>query len=180
MIQRSANKFLLGTAVSVCAVTAIVVLSAHLSAQEQVTLEPSEAGSDKPEAEPAVEIGTYKPEQVFQSHPAQEELSRASETARTQLQQAQEADDQETMERIQQEYQETQNEIVETFRKDVDEALPQAAEAAGVPVVATEIVYTAEDVGTKDITPDLINVIAENAGGEGEPPAVPQFQPQGG
>lgn len=190
MIQRSTNRFLFGTALSIGALAAIFVLSAHLRAQTQqgqqeggmVDLAPEGAG-EQSEARPesAFQVGTYNPEEVFQSHSAQEELAEASQTARTQLQQAQQADNQEEMEGIQQEYQATQSRIVEKFRSDVDEKLPEAAEAAGVQVIATEVVYTAEDVETKDITPALIEALSEGNGeDEDQAPAALPFQPQGG
>lgn len=182
MTQRNANKYLFGMALSASAVTAVFLLSARLSAQPPGILDPAGAAQEEPKAERevAVEIGTYKPEEVFQSHPLQEKLAEASQRARAELQQAQEAEDEQQMQQIQQDYQEAQSQLVEAFHRDVDESLPEAAAAAGVQVIATEIVYTAENVGTKDITPDLIKVITESAEGEGRPPAVPQFQPQGG
>ncbi len=176
MIQSNRNKFLVGAGAAVGVAMIAVLVAAQLPAQAQVPAQDQPAvQAERPR--PAVKIGTYDPETAFQAHPAHKKLMEAVRTAQTQMQQAQQEEDQQKMQQIQQQYEQAQQQAVQKFQQDVSEALPEAAKAAGVKVVATQVVYKADDVKAIDITPRLAKAFEEEEDdGEGrEAPAVPQF-----
>lgn len=179
MIQRNRNKFLIGAGAVVGMAVVAVLVAAQLPAQAQVPAQDQPAAQAE-RARPAVKIGTYDPEKAFQAHPAQKKLMEAVRTAQTQMQQAQQEEDQQKMQQIQQHYEQARQQAVQKFQQDVSEALPDAAKAAGVKVVAMQVVYKADDVKAIDITPRLAKAFAEaeNDGEEREAPAVPQFPRQ--
>lgn len=110
----------------------------------------------------SLEIGTYDVEEAFQAHPAQEELSQALGMAQARMQQAQQEGDQQKMQQVQQQYEETHGQVIGKFEEDVADAMPVAAEAAGVKVAAQKVVYAASEVQSKDITPQLIKALNGN------------------
>ena len=124
------------------------------------------AAFDTPQEEPpaevsnddyaGLEVGTWDAQAVFQQHPSQKELNRAQQTAQAEMQAAQQEGDQQKLQQIQQKFEQTRGQVVETFYRDVNSAMPAVAKNADVKIVATEVTYTANDVKTKDITPQLI------------------------
>ncbi|MDT8322850.1 MAG: hypothetical protein RRA94_01975 [Bacteroidota bacterium] len=104
----------------------------------------------------SLEVGTYDLEAVFRQHPANEELSKASQAAQAQMQAAQQEGDQQKMQQVQQEFEQTRGKVVENFYKDINKKLPSVAAAADIRVVAVEVSYAAKDVKTRDITSALI------------------------
>lgn len=172
--SKSTSKFALVVAIMACA----AALGIAQGVQAQIFPAPDGEERPEPEATPQAEeeepdilVGTYDTELVFQRHPSYDELMEALTTAQQGMQQAQQEGNQEEAMRVQQQYEQTRNRVIEEFRTDVTETVPEAAEAAGVQVVAVEIIYTGDDVGAKDITDELI----EAFGGEVEEPE-PLFQ----
>ncbi|MFO7975252.1 MAG: hypothetical protein R6V12_11520 [Candidatus Hydrogenedentota bacterium] len=169
MMRNNVKKVLLGVAMVVAAVTAISITAGHLRVQAQ-------------EAAPVIEIGTYNPQAAFEKHPAQTALMEIMETLQTDLQKAQEEGDSAKVQQIQQQYEQERAQAIEQFHNDINRIIPSAAQAAGVNVVALEIVYAAENVKTQDITPELINAFDDLGGEEGQKeapvaPQVPLHQP---
>jgi Skp family chaperone for outer membrane proteins len=144
MIQHRANKFLVG----VGAVAGLVMVAVLVAAQ------PPGYAAERPES--ALKIGTYEPAAAFQAHPDQKGMMEALRTAQTQMQQAQQEKDQQKMQQIQKQYEQVRQQAVQKFQKDLSEVLPEVAKAAGVKVVATQVVYKAEGVQTVDLTPVLV------------------------
>jgi Skp family chaperone for outer membrane proteins len=128
---------------------------------------------EKPQS--TLQVGTYDVEATFQQHPAQKELEKASQSSQAQMQAAQQEGDQQKLHQIQQQFEQTRSQVVEKFYRDVNKAMPTAAKAADVKVVAAEVSYTAKDVETKDITPQLI---AAFAGPQEDAPADASNKPQ--
>jgi Skp family chaperone for outer membrane proteins len=125
-------------------VTIVAMFTGLLSAQAQDV------------SESALQVGTYDVEAVFQQHPARTELEKISQTAQAQMQAAQQEGDQEKLQQVREQFQQTRDQLVEKFYQDVDKTIPTAAEEADVKLVAAEVSYTAKDVESKDITPQLI------------------------
>lgn len=121
-----------------------------------------------------VRVGVYNQEQVFQQYPAREELLKVYESAQADIQKAQQEGNQQRVQQLQQELQVKQQQIIQQFENDVEEALPDVAREANVHVVALEVVYTAEGVNTKDLTAE----IAEGIGGEPEQVESPLSAPR--
>lgn len=147
---------LFARALAVGLIATALVLASHLDAQ-------------------AAEVGTYDPGAVFQKHPAQAEMTKAWESVQPKMQEAQQAGDQEALQQVQQQYAQTRERLIEKFHKDVADVLPEVAKATGVKVVAVQVVYTAEDVQTKDITPDLIQAFSKKGQGTRERPPLPEM-----
>ncbi|MFW6164409.1 MAG: hypothetical protein ACODAJ_16690 [Planctomycetota bacterium] len=170
MYQRNASRpsFTDGRAVAL-AVTVLTMLLGHVSAQAQAPRR------DAPgQRKAALQVGTYDPQAVFMKHPAQEQLAKAGQAARTQMQKAQQEGDQEKVEQVQRQYAETRTRFIDKFEDDVADALPDVARAAGVKVIAVQVAYTAEDVRTKDITPHLVKVFSKQDEGKRERPTLPR------
>jgi Skp family chaperone for outer membrane proteins len=152
------------------AATGIGVLglaTGHLTAQVPPP-PPEEAPPAETSPEPEILVGTYRPQVAFQEHPAQKELQKFTEDIQPEMRQAQEEGDQRKMQQIQQQYEQARRRAVDEFQSDVDEAMPGAAENAGVKVVAMNVVYADDDVGTKDITPALIKAFQDKEEAEDE------------
>ncbi len=162
MIQRNANKFLIGAGAVVGMAVVAVLVAAQLPAQAQMPA-PDRPGAQAEGARPAVKIGTYDPEKAFLAHPAQKEMMEALTTAQNQMQQAQQDEDQQKMQQIQQQFEQARQKAIQQFQQDVDEALPEAAQTAGVKIVAMQVVYKADDVKAVDITPRLTKAFEEEA-----------------
>ncbi len=179
MIQRNANKVLIGVGAVVGIAMVALLVTAQLPALAQVPAQDGPGAQAEPSRQ-TMKVGTYSPEKAFEAHPAQKEMMEALRTAQTQMQKAQQEEDQQKMQQIQQQYAQARQQAVEKFQQDVSEALPAAAKAAGVKVVAMEVVYKADDVKAIDITPRLAKAFEEEEDdGEGrEAPAVPQFPRQ--
>jgi len=174
MIRSNTNKFLIGAGAVVGMAVVAVLVAAQLPAQAQVPAQDRPAAQAE-RARPAVKIGTYDPEVVFQAHPAEKEMREVLRTAQAQIQQAQQEEDQQKMQQIEQQYQQARQKAIQHFQEDVSEALPEVAKAAGVKVVAMQVVYKADDVQTVDITPHLVKTFEKDDGEESEAPALPRF-----
>ena len=150
-------------AVAAIAVVALAVTSfARLQAQDK-------SGSDGKAAEVA-QVGTYDMQMAFQQYPGREELMKIYQSVKSEMSKAQKEGDQEKAREIQQKLQKKQQEIIEKFRSDVEKAVPKVANSTGVKVVAVQVVYTADGVNTRDITPQIVEEIG------GDPEAVKQAQ----
>lgn len=171
MIQREAIGSVRRKAQAAGVVTALVMLTGQLNARAQTPSEGTPA-DDAGKNKPALHIGTFDIQAAFDAHPAQKELLTASEAAQTQLQQAQQQGDQQKMQQIQQQFEQTRNQVVEKFHEQVAASMPAVAKATGVKLVASEVVYTAADVQTRNITEELIKSFDKKAeSGESEKPA---------
>ena len=148
MMQNSAKKILFGMAMAIACVAAIAFTAGQLNvqAQEPVT---------------GIVVGTYAPQTAFEHHPAQARLMEVTQTLQTELHQAQQEGDAARVQQIQQQYEQEHTRAVEHFQRDVNQAVPAAAETAGVNVVALDIVYATPDVQTRDITQQLVEVFEE-------------------
>ncbi|MBD3297828.1 MAG: hypothetical protein GF341_04165 [candidate division Zixibacteria bacterium] len=131
---------------------------------------PEGSSADESGEDVSLTVGTYDAETVFQSHPAQSELSSAMQSAQMKMQQAQQTGNQQQMQQIQMEHQQTRGRLIGEFEDDIAAAIPDIAKSAGVNVAAMQVMYTADDVETKDITSDLVAAIGEGdaEGAEGE------------
>lgn len=145
-----------------------VALVGHLNAQIGVET-PQNADSND-----TTPVGTYSVQEAFAAHPASKKLDQALAEAQTGMEKAQQEGNQQQMQQIQQKYEQTRSQAVETFREDVAEALPEVAREAGVKVVALDIVYTAEGVRTKNLTPLLTEALPDGSDKDsGEQPRTP-------
>ncbi len=170
MLRGNARKFVIGISVTAGLAMAAIALAGQLTAQAQVP------PGDAPPAEPAerasaVKVGTYNPEKVFEAHPAQAELMDALRTAQNQMQQGERGEE---AQQAQAQYEQARQQAIQRFQEDVSKAIPQIAEAAGVKVVAVQVVYKAADVKTVDITPHLVRTFAEDKEDK-QPSRAPQF-----
>lgn len=103
-----------------------------------------------------VVIGTYDEEAAFRKHPAYGELVKAHQAT----QEAQQQKDGKAFQKAHKEFEQKQQQVSERFQADLAEALPQAAAAAGVDVIAVQLVYANDKVERKDITPLLVQTFA--------------------
>lgn len=103
-----------------------------------------------------VVIGTYDEGAAFRKHPAYVDLVKAYDAAQA----AQQKEDSVAFQKAHKELEQKRQQISERFQADLNEALPKAAAAAGVDVVAVQLVYTTDTVATKDITPLLVQAFA--------------------
>lgn len=175
MIRRHANKAFITMIVAVAVLVSVTIFTGPSRAQLQVFQEEAPP-ADTRTSQVAVEVGTYTPAMAFEKHPAQQEVMEAFQIAQAQMQEAQQQGDQETIQQVQQQYEQKRAQIVEEFQRDVAKVLPEAAEAAGVKVVALQVVYTADDARVKDVTPHLINALnTEMEEKSPLPSTAPQF-----
>lgn len=158
MFKGKTGKFIVGNLMAICVFAAAILLAGHYSAQAQG--QPVNVPPDKD----AFKIGTYDKMQAFQKHPAQAELKKIERQANTDMQKAQKQGDQQKMREAQQQYQQKRQQVLQKFEQDVSEAVPEIAKEAGLEAVALDVVYTKNDVKTKDITPELINSFTEEKG----------------
>lgn len=104
-----------------------------------------------------VRVGTYEPQQVFQSSPYAMQLQERVGALQREAQQAQEEGDHQRAMQIQGRMQQVQNEVVQEFLADVEQALPKLAGEAGVQIVALQVVWTDREIGEpRDLSHDLI------------------------
>lgn len=168
MTQRNMNRTMYGIAAGISITTMLVMLAGYTSAQIQLPPGAADDAADKSKAaektekeKAALQVGTYDPQEVFRAHPAQDKLIDSIRSAQKEMQEAQEAGDQEKMQQIQQRAERNREQVIDRFQQDVADALPKVARSAKVKVVALEVVYAAEDVRTKNITPQLIDVFRD-------------------
>lgn len=155
---RVVGVFVAGAGILAAALT--ITWAGRVNAQELPRRE------DKPEA--VVQVGTYEPQRAFEQYPGQKKLVEAYQAAQAGMAKAQEAGDQGALEQIQQQLEQTQQEVIGQFQRDVEALLPDAARAAQVQVIAREVVYTAEGVNVKDVTPHIAKGLIAKAEGEPE------------
>ncbi len=183
MKYRSTNRLLFGFVLIAAFIAAVAMMSGDGSAQAEFPEEflfeeemPAPIEEEEPVMAPdALHVGTYDPDAAFQRHPAQQALEMALRTAQTEMQRAQQEGDQMAMQQVQQQYEHSANMAIQEFQQDVDRVLPEVAEDTGVKVVATDVVYTADNVHTSDITPELIEAMTDGLEEPFEEPAMPDF-----
>jgi Skp family chaperone for outer membrane proteins len=134
----------------------MVAVSGDVKAQNPPPAPPAQTGEQTGED---LVVGTYDAQRVFEQHPAQDKLVELSTSLQAKMQQAQESGDDMQVNQIQEEYSQQRDQIIEDFYSNVEKTIPVAAKKAGIKVVAMEIVYTADDVRTEDITSDVIETI---------------------
>jgi Skp family chaperone for outer membrane proteins len=152
------------------AVAAIGIVALAITSLGQLRAQ-NQSGSDG-NASKVAQVGTYDRQKAFRQYPGRKDLMDAFTSARSQMSKAQQEGNQKKIKEIQQNLQKKQTEIVKKFQKDVKKALPDVADKAKVKVVAVDVVYTADDVNTKDITSDIVKAIG------GDPEKMNQL-PQG-
>ncbi|MFP4499846.1 MAG: hypothetical protein ACLFTT_02500 [Candidatus Hydrogenedentota bacterium] len=163
MTKRSFQMGLLAAAMAVALVVAATALTSGTAVQAQQA------------EEGAIVVGTYNAQAAFEQHPAQAEFKQSIATLQDGMREAQQEGDNERVQQLQQEYEQERTQAVEQFHQDVETAVPDAASKAGVQVVAEQVVYTADNIETKDITADVVDAFP--AGSDGQPePAQPGVQ----
>ncbi len=176
MRRRNAKKIFVGNLIAISVIAMTIVLAGHFNAQAQQV---GQSGK-KSEGKNDLTVGTYNPDKAFQEHPAYSKLEQATGKAQESMQKAQQEGDQQKMQQIQQEFQQTRNQSIQEFEQDVSQVMPKVAKESGVEAVAEAIVYTAKNVKTKDITPELINSFEkeENKGKQKRERELPAFPKQ--
>ncbi len=149
MISRTANKRFLVISLAVVAIAVAFILTINLNAQVN---EPASS----------LQVGIYSPQVVFEQSPGQAKLMEIRNSIQAEMEQAQAAGDSQKMQQLQQKFEQQRARAIDEFQRDMDEVLPSVARVAGVDVVALEVVYTGENVGTKDITDSIILALSEN------------------
>jgi hypothetical protein len=171
MIHRNTNKFVLLVVLAAGGLITAVMFTGQLNAQDQVpSLQNSPEQNSKEEVQ--FKVGTYDPQTAFSKHPAQKTLMDSYTSIQASIQKAQQEGDQQKVMQLEQQFEQQRNQIIEQFQQDVEKALPDAADKAGVKVIALEIAYTADDVAPEDVTSDIVETFTEEDGGI---PAGQQF-----
>ena len=172
MMSKHTNKLVLAITVIICIAVTIAIFTGPLTAQAQVPLgQASTAKSDGSKV--AFKVGTYNPQTAFEQHPLQKKLMEKYNSLQAAIQEAQQEGDQQKAMQLQQQFEQQRTQIIEQFQQDVEKALPEAAEAADVKVIALEIAYTADDVKTQDVTAHIVETFTEK---DENKSAEPQFQ----
>ncbi|MFP4027755.1 MAG: hypothetical protein ACLFWL_08200 [Candidatus Brocadiia bacterium] len=112
-------------------------------------------------------VGIYEPQRAFQQYPGRAKLMKAYQSVQKDMAKAREEGDQQKTQQLQQQLQQKQEEVIEEFENKVEKALPTIARKEELKLVATEVVYTADNVETKDVTTAVMEAIG---GGEEEKP----------
>jgi Skp family chaperone for outer membrane proteins len=128
-----------------------------------------------------VRVATYEPQLVFQSSPHAARLNERVGQMQREAQEAQEQGDHQRAMQIQGQMQAVQNEVVQGFFSDVEEAIPDVAAESGVKIVALEVVWVDPDFDEpKDLTTELIEELNSNSEREEAPrsPFTPRSIPR--
>ncbi len=134
------------TAIAALAVAAVVTFGTQRDADAQ-------AGG-------GITVGTYDQEAIFMQHPANQELQDFYQQVQQQMQEAGQQDPQQAQQ-IRQQIETKRQEVIRDFQSSINEALPGVAEDAGVQVVALQVVYSADNIETTDLTEELTAAVAE-------------------
>jgi len=121
----------------------------------------TDAQAQQQAAEPAMKVGVYDQQALCQQYPGNKELMEYYQRIQPQMQEARQAGDQQEFQELQQAAEQKQQEVIGNFRDAVDEALPEVAGEANAKVVAIQVVYTADDVKTTNLTKPLAAAISE-------------------
>lgn len=178
MMHRKAHTTLISFVAILGAAAAFAVLSGTMRAQALQVPVPAEevevAERAEQDPEDLIKVGTFDLQAVFQEHPAQGELLGAFQESQGKMQEAQQAGDHGRLQALQQEFEQKRQEVIEAFKRDVDEALPGVAEESDVVLVAQEVNYVADNVRKVDITRDLLAELIEEDVAEPLPLPMPQ------
>ena len=128
--------------------------------------------ADQEKAPEGLQVGTYAPQEVFQQSGGGAELMKARQDVQKQAQAAQKNGDRKKLQKIQQDYRKKQMEIIQGFQDKVKEVLPEVAEKTGVEVIAPQVQYATEGIGTTDITPEIVKALG------GSPEKSKKIMPQ--
>ncbi len=131
--------------------------------------------AQEPTTENSIKVGTFDIQTVFTQHPSQSELTKMSTSIQSEMQQAQQEGNTQKIQQLQQQFEQQRMQIVQEFENSLDETIPEAAKAADVKIVATEIYYTDKDVETEDITSELIEIINKKVEEGNEEPESPEM-----
>ncbi len=157
MTKRNIQTGLLVTGVGLAFVLAVFVVTNDTPVQAQQS------------QEAAIQVGTYNAQDAFEQHPAQAGLKESMASLQGAMQEAQEEGDNQRMQQLQQQFEQERTQAVEQFHQDVEAAVPEAADKAGVQVVAEQVIYTADNIETKDITADVVDAFPSGSTGQPEP-----------
>lgn len=119
-----------------------------------------------------LQVGTYKPQTVFEQSPGRAQLMQAVQSAQKAMQEIQKSGNRQKAQKVQQDFQKKQQQIIQQFEKTVKEALPGVAEETGVQIIAARVEYVAEGITTTDLTPEIVKAIGGTP--KAKKPAVPQ------
>lgn len=160
MIRRNTNKFVLLAALTMGVLITAVMFTGQLNAQDQAPFQQPSPERGTPGE--VFRVGTYNPGAVFDQHPLQEKLMDEYTAMQEAAQIAQQEGDHETLMQLEQQFEQQRNQIIGQFQQDVESALPQVADAAGVKVIALDIAYTASDIAQEDVTAHIVEIVTEN------------------
>ncbi len=121
----------------------------------------TEAQAQQQAVDPAMKVGVYDQQALFDEYPGSEELMQYYQQIQPQMQEAQQAGDQQKMQQLQQATEQKRKEVIANFQNAVKQALPEVASNVGIKVVAIQVVYAADDVQTTNLTKPLAAAIAE-------------------
>ncbi|AQQ71824.1 hypothetical protein SMSP2_02203 [Limihaloglobus sulfuriphilus] len=171
MIHRNTNKFVMLAALAAGVLITAVMFTGQLNAQDQAPSWQNSSEQNSTSKESSI-IGTYDPQAAFEQHPLQEKLMEFYASIQEETQKAQQQENQQKLRQLQQQFEQQRNQVIEQFHQDVEKALPEAAEAAGVKIIALEIAYTANDITPQDVTEQIVETFTEK---DGEKTAGQQF-----
>jgi cell fate (sporulation/competence/biofilm development) regulator YlbF (YheA/YmcA/DUF963 family) len=104
-----------------------------------------------------IRIGTFQPQTAFESYHGAAAMNERMMELQQQMQEAQQQGDQQALMDAQMRMQQLQNEVIEQFYADLEEAMPDVAKEANVKIVAVDVVYTDDSIGeAKDITEHIV------------------------
>lgn len=186
MKSRNSKKGIFGFALAIAVATA-AILPGNLTAQGMqpganaaapgAASAPQAAGQTDQQSA-ILHVGTYDPQTTFEQHPGFAKLMETVGTMQADAQQAQMEGDEQKMQQLQMQFEQQRLQVMEKFQQDLNEALPQAAEAANVQIIVTEVAYSAGNVKTTDVTAQLVEILAKTAGQQEEEGAQRASSPE--
>jgi Skp family chaperone for outer membrane proteins len=163
-----ATRFGKTTILFCCAVAGLAMLAAGLATAAEPTGAAGGQGA-------TMTVGTYDMQQIFQSFEGRTAFMQRAQEIQRQAQAAQQAGDQQKLQQLQQQMMQARQQMGVQLQKAVDDVIADVAEQQGVEVVASEVLYSAPSVETKNVTQAII---AEMNGGSGGAQPAPSPQPQ--
>lgn len=110
-----------------------------------------------------LQVGVYNPQQVFEQYPGRQQMMENLASLQQEAEQAIQQENHQKLAELQAQAEQQQRRTVEQFQQDVQEVLPQVAQATGVQLVAMEIIYAAPDVEQQNLTQAIIEQFQADA-----------------
>lgn len=104
-------------------------------------------------------VGTYNPQMAFTRYHGMEAYNEFLASLEEEAMQAQQSGDQQKLIELQQRVQRRQNEIVEAFEAELDEALPRVAKDAGVRLIVVDVAFKDDTIRETDLTQQIIELV---------------------